>query len=892
MEKHWQRCGLLHREEEVLHMYVNSGMLINFRRSALRFVLLSTKHPFSKLYYRSYTQRRREHIRHLSQYRRKVHPFSMFNVYWEYLISSMYVADCALLTIRAMSSWGVPPAEGMTEFMTAFDCMFIIDMLLRFFVGYYDYERNKTVLNWQDITIRYLKSYFAIDFLACSNTLFYALRYISEPIRRFQTWLVFFPVFRIIRMPRVLDAFDIFKARLALTTFKATLFKACLAFTIMLMFSYCMLFTAEDAIENVFYQTMRYETFSINRVYMATLQVLAVNVFDRIEGAQLVAEMASIIFLIYGFWMNVLTLIIIFHMWKKLKQSRSEEASLEFKQYVRHQGMSSELRTKFYMFLRYKFRNTFFKENEINKTVSTILRRELHMSITSKTIERKMKRVHHWRKCGLQPPEEPVVNSFIDSGMFIEARRRFFSFIMLSSGHPHAKIYYRSHLQRRREHLRQMSRYSSTIHPFSKCNIYWEYIISCALMIDGIYRIILATYSWGVESTIVLRRSIMVMDLLLLCDIVMRFFTGYYDSEANKTVLEKKTIAKSYLKTYFLIDLIASGYTTLFFVRAVAIRNMHEWTVVLGIIRIVRVPRIFAAFEVFRLRSSVSGFATMAVTTLLALWVLTTFSYVLIFTVENIIEFVFYETTRWEQLNVFRLYKSTILLWSVGVEGSVEGAQLSFQVSSIFFLCWGIWINMLTLICITNLWTTSGYGRSKDLVYLELNQYVRSAGLPQDLRAKFFAFLRFKFNNRFYKENAVNKTANVPHRLLNALVAKFRTEIFLTNDVIFVAGVPGDCMYFINYGTVAIYSLTGKEICHLEDGAHFGEISMIFNEPRVETVVAVTPCELFILHKADFMEIISPYRRILEMIKEQARSGISDASKENRELELLKNSSF
>nr|CAI5823285.1 unnamed protein product [Callosobruchus analis] len=347
------------------------------------------------------------------------------------------------------------------------------------------------------------------------------------------------------------------------------------------------------------------------------------------------------------------------------------------------------------------------------------------------------------------------------------------------------------------------------------------------------------------------------MDILLLCDIVIGSSWVTTTRKRTKVFWTRRTIAKHYLKTYFLIDLVASGYTTLFFLRARATRSMHEWTVVLGIIRIVRVPRIFAAFDVFRLRCSLSGFATTAITTLLALWALTTFSYILMFTVENIIEFVFYETTRWEEINIFRLYKSTILLWCVGVEGSVEGAQLSFQTSSIFFLCWGVWINILTLIYITNMWTTSGYGRGKDLMYLELNQ-------------------------------------NVPGRLLNALVAKFRTEIFLTNDVIIVAGVPGDCMYFINYGTVAIYSLAGKEICHLEDGAHFGEISMIFHEPRMETVVAVTPCELFVLQKTDFVEIISPHRRVLEMIKEQARSRLSNASKENRELghKLLRNSSF
>nr|CAI5823298.1 unnamed protein product [Callosobruchus analis] len=469
MQRHWQRCGLLHREEEVLHIFVNSGILINFRRSVLRFVLLSTKHPFSKLYYRSYTQRRREHIRQLSQYRRKIHPFSMFNVYWEYFMSWMYVSDCTILTIRAMCSWGVPTDRKVMDVMTVFDCIFIIDMFLRFFIGFYDYEANKTVLKWQGITMRYLKSYFVIDFLACSYTLFYAFKYISEPLGHFRSRLAFFPVFRIIRMPRVLDAYEIFKMQLSLTTFKATLFKSWLVFIIMLIFSYCMVFTAEDAIETIFYQTTRYESFNIYRVYTATLEVLAVNVFDRIEGAQLVVEMTSIIVLIYGFWMNVLTLIIIFHMWKKLKQSQNEEANLEFRQYVRHQGLSLELRTKFFMFLRYKFRSTFFKENNINKTVSTILRRELQMSITSKTIEKvdvfryrqkvtvnpcpdnqstqKVKQMHHWRNCGLQPREEPVVNSFVDSGLFIEARRHFFNFIMLSSDHPQAKIYYRSYLQ-------------------------------------------------------------------------------------------------------------------------------------------------------------------------------------------------------------------------------------------------------------------------------------------------------------------------------------------------------------------------------------------------------------------------------------------------------------
>nr|CAI5856527.1 unnamed protein product [Callosobruchus analis] len=46
-------------------------------------------------------------------------------------------------------------------------------------------------------------------------------------------------------------------------------------------------------------------------------------------------------------------------------------------------------------------------------------------------------------------------------------------------------------------------------------------------------------------------------------------------------------------------------------------------------------------------------------------------------------------------------------------------------------------------------------------------------------------------------------------------------------------------MYFINYGTVAVYTPSGKEMCHLDDGAHFGEISILFKERRLGSVLAV-----------------------------------------------------
>ncbi|VEN62091.1 unnamed protein product [Callosobruchus maculatus] len=102
------------------------------------------------------------------------------------------------------------------------------------------------------------------------------------------------------------------------------------------------------------------------------------------------------------------------------------------------------------------------------------------------------------------------------------------------------------------------------------------------------------------------------------------------------------------------------------------------------------------------------------------------------------------------------------------------------------------------------------------------------------------------------------------------LFAKCKSEIFLTNDVIVLAGSPGHFMYFINFGTVAVYSPSGREICHLEDGAHIGEIAFIFDEVQQTTVVAVAPCEMFKLKKADYDKVLDKHPDVKQLIVKRA----------------------
>lgn len=54
-------------------------------------------------------------------------------------------------------------------------------------------------------------------------------------------------------------------------------------------------------------------------------------------------------------------------------------------------------------------------------------------------------------------------------------------------------------------------------------------------------------------------------------------------------------------------------------------------------------------------------------------------------------------------------------------------------------------------------------------------------------------------------------------------------------------------------------------MCHLEDGGHFGEISLVLAESsRIATVVAVEECELYRLQRSDFRKAIAPYPDLMD----------------------------
>jgi voltage-gated potassium channel len=180
--------------------------------------------------------------------------------------------------------------------------------------------------------------------------------------------------------------------------------------------------------------------------------------------------------------------------------------------------------------------------------------------------------------------------------------------------------------------------------------------------------------------------------------------------------------------------------------------------------------------------------------------------------------------------------------------------------------------------------TTTGYG---DVVPLtSLGRFI--AGLVMICGIATFAFLAGILANSFADEmrrreflRTWDLVARVPFfRDVGASAIAEVTKLLRPHDVpagavVTRRGEPGDCMYFIAEGEVAI-QIEPKPLV-LSTGEFFGEIALVTGGPRTATVVARKPCQLLLLDIADFRRLASAQPDLMRAIDEEARRRMAHA---------------
>jgi small-conductance mechanosensitive channel len=106
---------------------------------------------------------------------------------------------------------------------------------------------------------------------------------------------------------------------------------------------------------------------------------------------------------------------------------------------------------------------------------------------------------------------------------------------------------------------------------------------------------------------------------------------------------------------------------------------------------------------------------------------------------------------------------------------------------------------------------------------------------------------------------------------IDRLARRLRMVLFGPGEVILRQGDPGDSLYVVRGGSVAVrIGVLGasKEIATLSDGQFFGEMSLMTGESRTATVVAKTDVECYIVDKEAFQEILQEKPELAGIISE------------------------
>ncbi|KAG5889002.1 hypothetical protein JTB14_033932 [Gonioctena quinquepunctata] len=462
---------------------------------------------------------------------------------------------------------------------------------------------------------------------------------------------------------------------------------------------------------------------------------------------------------------------------------------------------------------------------------------------------------------------------------------------MISKNHPRTLVYFKSDRAIRFEERRHLLKHMCIIHPFSIFSLYWEFAMLIVYMVTCILTTItVARFSKGVVN--VFFHMKIYIDVILTIDIVKNFFTGYYDGELGKTILKHISIAKKYLRTYFLVDFLNTGHLVMIILLLLLGSELRTaWGHILRCcfyLRILRIGRWLDTLKLLHEYANLSSILNRALEVVFIVGLFAAWLYTLLFQIVTSLDHYFGVKIIYDKETSKSFFSATVMLLHVSL-GGVLLEHVHQIMASIVFMCFGYCVQLYLFTKILELWLKFSNAENKNEgLFQQFNEYLKYKNLPSNLKQKFLSFYDFKFQNQFYNEAHLNRMISkilkqeilvcvtkkhvqrveffkdLPDAVLSKLVARLKSEIFLAGDIILKTG--SNCMFFIYFGTVAIYSPAGKEICHLEDGAHFGEIALIFNEPRVATVKAVTPCELFVLNRSDFLDVLKPYPDIKEKI--------------------------
>ncbi|XP_049873448.1 potassium/sodium hyperpolarization-activated cyclic nucleotide-gated channel 3-like [Pectinophora gossypiella] len=470
------------------------------------------------------------------------------------------------------------------------------------------------------------------------------------------------------------------------------------------------------------------------------------------------------------------------------------------------------------------------------------------------------------------------------------------------SGDIRARHMYRSYSELSAEIQNHYLNHPFAIHPFSRLRVAIE-ILSIVLFITC--SIVNAIYAAGTQFNSYCVFVVTVCEALFFVNILSNFFTGYVDGNTAKhVVLNLNKIIWRYARSWLIIDLM---YFFGCFVPNE--KNVHvDCTTVL--VKVLKLPTLFEYTSNLMKIMEFSAITKTAVEVTLLISNYLCWNIQFQFYVEYVIEGTYFpdnpNLSSW--MTISHMWNSTwtrrlTLATNRAVGMLRQNSNLHLlkeggRFENFFIISWIV--GKVVVIHSTIKYMIMRFGQESArakyfMMALQVKAYVNQRKFPDRIKKKILQFYAVRFQSFFFVESRMMDCVSgqlrediimhsgrqlvshvaflkhLPRSLHLQIGTKLKVVIFLAGDIIFKINTLGDCLYFIDKGTVAIYSESGKEIGHLKDGDYFGAIALVMKHRfRTTSVVAVTNCELFQLDRKDFESTIAVFPTVIEMMKKEA----------------------